>query len=158
MKTRVNRTDREKVGRPNKGVLLDTASLKDNNQNLPTAVNRTGKTGNHGCIQVRLPFRSTYFLSGEVVGGQQSSYETDVDLEHGHLSVLEKTDKSSFMYVGEGRPGSSPPSSSSFFINIQQMRTGREEQEDVGIRRSGNVLRQMLIRSIEAAFMENMGP
>lgn len=32
----------------------------------------------------------TYFLSGEVVGGQQSANETDVDLKYGHLGVLQE--------------------------------------------------------------------
>lgn len=40
------------------------------------------------CTQVR-----TYFLSREVVGGQQSSNETDVDLKHGHLGILGKQDR-----------------------------------------------------------------
>lgn len=33
---------------------------------------------------------TTHFLSREVVGGQQSSYETNVDLKHGHLGILGK--------------------------------------------------------------------
>lgn len=43
-------------------------------------------------FRVQLLFQSTYFLSREVVGGQQSSYKTDVDLKHGYLCVLEKTE------------------------------------------------------------------
>lgn len=43
-------------------------------------------------FHVRLLFQSTYFLSSEVVGSQQSSYKTDVDLKHGYLCILEETE------------------------------------------------------------------
>lgn len=36
---------------------------------------------------------STYFLSRQVVGSQQSSYETNIDLKHGYLSILGTQDK-----------------------------------------------------------------
>lgn len=39
----------------------------------------------HLAIQV-----GAYLLSREVVGGQQSSNEANVDFEHRHLSILEK--------------------------------------------------------------------
>lgn len=35
---------------------------------------------------------STYFLSGEVVGSQESSYETNVDFKYRHLGILGKQD------------------------------------------------------------------
>lgn len=55
---------------------------------------------------LRLLFRSTYFLSREVVGGQQSSYKTDVDLKHGYLCILQKkaeTVAGLFMFVRDIR-------------------------------------------------------
>ena len=37
--------------------------------------------------------KRTHFLSREVVGGQQSSYETNVDLKHRHLGILGKQEQ-----------------------------------------------------------------
>lgn len=80
---------------------------------------KTGKTWMESLLfiqcslfPVRLSFRITYFLSREVVGGQQSSYKTDVDLKHGYLCVLERTETKTalFMFVKDIR--------AQFLINV----------------------------------------
>lgn len=91
-------------------------SFKDK-RSLPTGVNgsrqegasaarasRREKMEENPSFQSAMPFRSTYLLSREVVGGQQSSYKTDVDLKHGYLCVLEKTDNSSIVTGCHGDP------------------------------------------------------
>lgn len=64
---------------------------------LVASLSPTGPTaevhlGAAECIPVCTQ-RRTYFLSREVVGGQQSSNETDVDLKHGHLGILGKQNR-----------------------------------------------------------------
>lgn len=72
---------------------------------------------------MRLSFRSTYFLSREVVGGQQPSYKTDVDLEHGYLCVLGRTETNTalIMFVKDIR--------AQFLINVLRLYPAQEDRK-----------------------------